>query len=106
FLVRRAEHLRFFGGFWAFPGGRVAPEDAETPGAPLSGRRAAAARELFEETGVLVARRADGSFPPASPELEALRRDMIAGRQSFAAVLRRLGLEVDFRDFTHLGDIT
>src|SRR5947209_1912533 len=67
YVVRRSDQLRFFGGYHAFPGGRLAPEDAEVPVAGVASavdpRRAAAARELFEETGVLVARRADGSFP-------------------------------------------
>ena len=53
FVVRRTEKLRFMGGFHAFPGGRIFPGDAD--------QRVAAVRELFEETGVLLARRADGS---------------------------------------------
>src|SRR2546421_276398 len=72
-LVHRAEQLRFFGGFWAFPGGKVAPEDGD--------RTVTAARELFEETGVLVARRADGTFPAASPELTAARNDVLSNRR-------------------------
>ena len=31
YLVRRADNLRFFGGFWAFPGGKVAAADAAVP---------------------------------------------------------------------------
>ena len=31
FVVRRSETLRFFGGYHAFPGGRVAAEDAAIP---------------------------------------------------------------------------
>src|SRR5947208_4599040 len=62
FWVRRGEQLRFAGGFYAFPGGRVDAADASLP---LEGKAelaveeaaciAAAARELFEETGVLIA---------------------------------------------------
>ncbi len=58
--VRRGDELRFAGGFYAFPGGRV---DVQDSGVPLDGGEAlgaaeapcvvAAARELFEETGVL-----------------------------------------------------
>src|SRR5919206_2514822 len=58
--VRRGDQLRFAGGFYAFPGGAVDVQDA---GVPLDGGEAlgaaeapcvvAAARELFEETGVL-----------------------------------------------------
>src|SRR3954464_9365688 len=66
FWVRRGEQLRFAGGFYAFPGGRV---DAADSALPLEGPEglpadetaciAAAARELFEETGVLLAAGAD-----------------------------------------------
>src|SRR5437763_8593289 len=65
FWVRRGEQLRFAGGFYAFPGGRVDVGDAALPllsaeGLPASEAAciAAAARELFEETGVLLAPRA------------------------------------------------
>ena len=67
FIVRRAETLRFFGGFLAFPGGKVAPSDGkisltaqpEASETPFSADRyVAAAREVFEETGVLLARQA------------------------------------------------
>src|SRR5437879_356640 len=75
FLVRRAESLRFMGGFHAFPGGKVGPPDRELAQhwPNLSSQAVAAIRELFEETGVLLARRPDGSFPPASAELNHLR---------------------------------
>src|SRR5216683_7608230 len=61
FWVRRGDQLRFAGGFYAFPGGRVDVDDAAVPLAN-AGRLepdeqpciAAAARELFEETGVLL----------------------------------------------------
>ena len=98
FVVRRADHLRFFGGFWAFPGGRVAPDDA--------GRHVTAARELFEEAGVLLARRPDGSFLPSSAMLDDLRRDLIADRLPFGAILGRLGVTVRAEDFIPIGDIT
>src|SRR5438067_11870663 len=62
FWVRRGEQLRFAGGFYAFPGGRVDVADAALPlahadgvGAAERACIAAAARELFEETGVLLA---------------------------------------------------
>jgi endoribonuclease LACTB2 len=98
FVVRRADHLRFFGGFWAFPGGRVHPDDA--------GRPVTAARELFEEAGVLLARRADGSFLSSSAALDELRRELIADRLSFGTILQRLGATVQAEDFVPIGDIT
>jgi ribonuclease/clavin/mitogillin len=56
YWVRRSHKLAFLPGFWAFPGGRVDPADAETvvegaEGEPAA-RLAAAARELREETGL------------------------------------------------------
>lgn len=56
-LVRRHPGLSFMGGLWAFPGGRVEPEDAVDPGrgVPRSvdeAFRHAACRELLEECGI------------------------------------------------------
>ena len=88
FVVRRAEKLRFLGGFYAFPGGKVSPDDltiAAANGPPEHSvdekpddRCATAARELFEETGVLVARRPDGTFPASGTVLHYLRRKLVA----------------------------
>jgi ribonuclease/clavin/mitogillin len=114
FLIKRGEQLRFFGGFWAFPGGKVAAEDEHVPlTKPIitdttraRARRGAAARELFEETGVLVARRGDGSFPGAAPRLERFRRELNAGNTTFLQVLAALGLSLCPDDFTLIGDVT
>lgn len=113
FTVRRATALRFFGGFHAFPGGRLDPEDAAVPLVPAAAevvyppqRYVAAARELFEETGALLARRPDGSFPCASPTLEEYRRRAVAGEVSFAQVLHELGLRLHAADFLPLGSTT
>ena len=77
YVVRRNERLRAFGGFHAFPGGKVAPSDAALlPDVPRGARIVAAVRELFEEIGVLLARRGDGSFPDSGAELDQLRRDL------------------------------
>ncbi len=56
FLVERAPELRFFGGYWALPGGVVDAVDHrdEQQVTPETSARAAL-RELFEETGVLPA---------------------------------------------------
>jgi endoribonuclease LACTB2 len=107
FAVRRAESLRFFGGFFAFPGGKVSEEDVPQPASPaasdLGVRRLTAARELFEETGVLVARRPDGSFASSGPELAQARRELVEGSLLFAGVLQRFGAAVHGGDFRHVG---
>ncbi len=90
YVVRRAETLRFMGGFQAFPGGRVLASDADLAGStdPVAVQRVAAVRELFEETGVLLARRADGSFP-GDADLAGPRRELLADSDAFAALLKR-----------------
>jgi glyoxylase-like metal-dependent hydrolase (beta-lactamase superfamily II)/8-oxo-dGTP pyrophosphatase MutT (NUDIX family) len=103
FVVRRAERLRFFGGFIAFPGGKVDLPDADL--LPASPRRASAIRELFEEAGVLLARRSDGSFPPDSDDLHRLRRELLAGGISFAEILGRQGLSLHAGDLTPMGHL-
>jgi ribonuclease/clavin/mitogillin len=104
FVVRRAENLRFLGGFTAFPGGKVAVEDAalaeSIPGADV--RQVAAIRELFEETGVLLARRPDGSPPPFGL-LTSFRSDLLAGRTPFAVPLAELSLRLDVAALTEVG---
>jgi 8-oxo-dGTP pyrophosphatase MutT (NUDIX family) len=49
-LAQRNPQARFMGGAWVFPGGAVSAEDGD--GEP--GRKAAAIRELNEETGVAI----------------------------------------------------
>jgi glyoxylase-like metal-dependent hydrolase (beta-lactamase superfamily II)/8-oxo-dGTP pyrophosphatase MutT (NUDIX family) len=112
FIVRRAEKLRFFGGFLAFPGGKVAAADGEIPvtGKETDGQFAsdcfvAGARELFEETGVLLARRGDGSFPTSGPTLQYLRRKMVTEQLPFQQVLARLEATIWASDFLPLGRV-
>ena len=92
------------GGWNAFPGGRLSPDDATVPvdgtvggaGAYLSsGERAAhpacALRELFEEAGVLSA---VGSIPNEA-ELDSARLKLLASELDFGAWLRNCGLALD-----------
>jgi glyoxylase-like metal-dependent hydrolase (beta-lactamase superfamily II)/8-oxo-dGTP pyrophosphatase MutT (NUDIX family) len=106
FLVRRAETLRFMGGFYAFPGGRALPGDADVAEGrdAVAVQRVAAVRELFEETGVLLARRPDGSFPTGVDLVEP-RRELLAEPNGFLALLRRLGLAIRSDDLTHVGNL-
>jgi glyoxylase-like metal-dependent hydrolase (beta-lactamase superfamily II)/8-oxo-dGTP pyrophosphatase MutT (NUDIX family) len=112
YVVRRSESLRFFAGFYAFPGGKVHRSDAEIPVVarpPATcrlevepARCVAAARELFEETGVLLAHGSDVSFPPPAVR-DSLRRELIAGNLSFAKLLAGCGLSVWESDWRPLG---
>jgi glyoxylase-like metal-dependent hydrolase (beta-lactamase superfamily II)/8-oxo-dGTP pyrophosphatase MutT (NUDIX family) len=115
YIVKRSETLRFFGGFLAFPGGQAAAADAQQTVArsdPCSQfaettgvRIVTAARELFEETGILLARREDGSFPASGPELESLRREMLEERKSFGQILNQEDLSIWASDFRPIGNV-
>ncbi len=95
FWVRRGEQLRFSGGFYAFPGGKLDREDASLPieGAPRGEEaiRACALRETFEEAGVLLAR---GGHGLPQERLDAVRRELLGGA-SFGALLARERLVLD-----------
>jgi 8-oxo-dGTP pyrophosphatase MutT (NUDIX family) len=107
-LLRRHGESGVLGGAWVFPGGKVDAEDGAPASLELLDRApariapllaepeltpeaaasffVAAAREAFEEAGVLLARAADGSAPtvPASERGEA-----------FAPLLARRALRLD-----------
>ena len=105
FLVRRSEKLAFLGGFHAFPGGQFDPEDAEAPvdNCDEPAKRAAisaAARELFEELGVLVVR---GGDPLTKGQRRSLLDDLNSRRMTWPQLLNHYGLRLDANDFTFVG---
>ena len=105
FLVKRSQKLAFLGGYHAFPGGQFDPSDIEAPvqNAPDSETGTAiacAARELFEETGVLLAR---GGETLTQGQRASLLDDLQSSRMSWPALLRHYNLHLDARDFTFVG---
>jgi ribonuclease/clavin/mitogillin len=103
FWLRRERTLSFAAGFYAFPGGWVDSADAGVPveGAAQEDAAAivAAARELFEETGVLAAR----GHTPDPDTLLAARKALVEGQETFGTLLLRLGLKLDALDFEPAG---
>ncbi len=102
FWLKREKALRFAGGFFAFPGGRVDQTDAEVAvvEAPVEARLVvAAARELFEETGVLKAR---GVLPDRAT-LDSLRTRLLDDSMTFAQVLASHDLTLHGSDFPPAG---
>ena len=117
FMVRRHEGTAFMGGAHVFPGGRVDAADGDAdptwcdgvehavgqlcslaPAEALA-YHVAAARELFEEAGVLLARHPNGDYVSlaAPADHERLKRDRTLvheGTTTLRAVVEREGLRL------------
>src|SRR5712691_11259683 len=105
YLVKRSTKLAFLGGFHAFPGGQREASDAEARVDNCNNQESAAmiscaARELFEEVGVLLAR---GSRTLTTGQLTSLFDDLESKRMSWPELLRHYGLHLDASDFTFVG---
>lgn len=85
-LIRRPGGAEFAPGAFVFPGGAVHSQDAEL-GDEIA---AAAVRELFEEVGILLARR--GRRLARDPDSQEVR-ELIARGTDFSHALRASGLE-------------
>lgn len=105
YLVRRSEQLAFLGGFHAFPGGQLDADDAAVPIDNCDDPHAraaisAAARELFEELGVLLVR---GGDPLTKGQRLSLLDDLTSKRMSWSQLLHHYQLRLDAADFTYVG---
>jgi ribonuclease/clavin/mitogillin len=99
YLVRRSDSLSFFGGYWALPGGVVDAVDGDMERDPEETLRWCAARELFEETGVLLTEIETGW----TPEQRGLHRQgLLDSAGSVAWQMVRDG-EDYLESLTHLG---
>ena len=117
FMVRRHEDTAFMGGAHVFPGGRVDAADGDAddswcdgighatrqldglPPAEAVAYHVAAARELFEEAGVLLARHPQGDFVSLSAAVDhdRLGQDRAIvheGKTRLRAVIEREGLHL------------
>ncbi len=104
FWVKRCAKLAFLGGFLAFPGGQIDATDAEVdvrnaPNPATAAMISGAARELFEELGVLVAR---GGETLTKGQRVSLLDDLESGRMTWPALLQHYELYLDADDFTYV----
>ncbi len=128
YMIRRQKSMRFLGGFYAFPGGKVEPTDAspaalsrcygvsagtalhafpEVEGIPPLAYWVTAARELVEETGLLVGcdaqgRPVDTADAARRARIEAVRHALAADAGAFAGLLEREGWYLDLGPFRYL----
>jgi glyoxylase-like metal-dependent hydrolase (beta-lactamase superfamily II)/8-oxo-dGTP pyrophosphatase MutT (NUDIX family) len=105
FWIQRSNKLAFLGGYHAFPGGQIDAEDAEVdvrnaPNPETATMISGAARELFEELGVLVAR---GGETLTKGQRASLLDDLESKRTSWPALLKHYELYLDADDFTYVG---
>jgi 8-oxo-dGTP pyrophosphatase MutT (NUDIX family) len=121
YMIRREKSMRFLGGFYAFPGGKVEPTDGSADalarcrgissvaalaafpaadGIPPLAFWVTAARELVEETGLLVGCDADGRpvdlrDPAVRDRVERLRHALVGEEAPFHVLLGREGWYLD-----------
>jgi len=126
-MIRRHESMKFLGGYYAFPGGRVDASDAAPDvlacchgvsaemaevtfpghdGGPALAFWVAAVRELLEESGILFAcdadgRSIDGGDPVTRALITELRRELMAGA-GLSSLLARRGWRCDLRGLRYL----
>jgi 8-oxo-dGTP pyrophosphatase MutT (NUDIX family) len=116
YLTKRPTTMRFMGGFHVFPGGAVEKHDAfvendyvNTEEAQLSinlSHYIAAARELFEEVGIMLGNRKDGSSVQLPKEkLVKYRKDLLEGEIPFITVLEQENLYFDPQCLRYFGQI-
>jgi len=102
-LLQRHRSSGFVPGAYVFPGGRVDIDDASIAipvTDPPPEYWVAAIREIFEETGVLLARDADGALArdcAADPVMENWREQLMQGTATLADLARerKLDLAID-----------
>jgi 8-oxo-dGTP pyrophosphatase MutT (NUDIX family) len=128
YMIRRQKSMRFLGGFYAFPGGKVEAADASDPalgccrgistagaleafpasdGLPPLAFWVTAVRELVEETGLLAGcdaagRPVDTRDPAVRDRMEGLRHALVAEEAPFPALLAREGWHLDLAPFRYL----
>lgn len=125
YMIRRKKGMKFLGGYYAFPGGKVDAADAAAPalgrcrgipaaeaeavfpgdeGTPALAYWVTAARELLEESGILLACDAAGrpiDATAVADVIDDVRRALMAGG-SFADLLTAAGWWCDARPLRYL----
>jgi 8-oxo-dGTP pyrophosphatase MutT (NUDIX family) len=128
YMIRRQRSMKFLGGFYAFPGGKVDAGDADSAvlagccGVGIADATAcfpaqgalpslafwvAGVRELLEESGVLLAcdgagRVVDPREPGVGARADAARQALVSHRADFGVLLAEAGWHCDLRPLRYL----
>lgn len=128
YVIRRQRGMKFLGGFYAFPGGKVDAADADPAvlarcrgldlaaadrvfpghqGGPALAFWVTAVRELLEESGVLLAcdaagRPVEARDPGVAARIERGRQALVTGELPLAALLAREGWYCDLSPLRYL----
>ncbi len=111
YMTKRPDTMRFLGGYYVFPGGAVEPDDHEVRPSSLQKENSielsyyiAAARELFEEVGIFLGCREDGSpFNLKEEKTSAYRQNLMNGSMSFSNMLKKESLRLDLDLLRYFG---
>jgi 8-oxo-dGTP pyrophosphatase MutT (NUDIX family) len=114
YMTKRPKTMKFLGGFYVFPGGQVDVSDEIIDSSYIHncpkdidfsiGHYIAAARELFEEVGILLAESYDG-FPAQINHEKAweYRSKLVQGKISFLDLLREEDLYFNLDSLKYFG---
>lgn len=114
YLTKRPQTMEFLGGYYVFPGGSVDKADEVTesqfilnrPGSHLNASYyIAAARELFEEVGILLATNQDGSTHFDEGKAREYRQRLVAGEMTFVEMLKREQLFFNYEHLKYFGTL-
>ncbi|WP_162200609.1 NUDIX hydrolase [Mesobacillus campisalis] len=114
YLTKRPQTMKFLAGYYVFPGGAVEADDYIVTSdhllrfhdaAPCGiGHYVAAARELFEEVGILLVNKQDGSEARMGEDAVSFyRKELVAGRLSFMELLKKERLKLNLDSLHYFG---
>jgi 8-oxo-dGTP pyrophosphatase MutT (NUDIX family) len=115
YMTKRPKTMKFFGGFYVFPGGAVDASDYAQNSEYIRNCKqndsfdpahyVAAARELFEEVGVLLSSK-DGDANVHFKKESEYRRLLLNGEISFIDMLIQEGHHLNLENLTYFGNLT
>lgn len=116
YMTKRPDTMKFMGGYYVFPGGSVdSTDDIQANNKFITGKRndsftighyVAAARELFEEVGVLVCKKKDGTPVHLDEKVEMEYRRLLINREiSFLQLLQKEELQFPLESLAYIGQI-